>query len=187
MKLFRFIVIFLFWHTAVNAASCPESLSFSFPKLQDDSPQSLCQYAEKVLLIVNTASYCGYTNQYKGLEELNRKYAGKGLVVLGFPSNDFSKQEPGSSKEIAEFCKNTFGVKFPMFAKSSVKGSQANPLYQQLIKATGQEPQWNFHKYLINRQGKVVASYTSETAPDDKKLLNDIQTALAAPVHQGSK
>jgi glutathione peroxidase len=187
MKLFRFLAIFFFWNASANAAVCPESLNLSFPKLQDDSPQSLCQYSNKVLLIVNTASYCGYTNQYKGLEELNRKYSDKGLIVLGFPSNDFGKQEPGSSKQIAEFCQNTFGVKFPMFGKTSVRGPQANPLYQQLIKSTGQEPQWNFHKYLVNREGKVVASYPSSTAPDDKKLLNDIQTALAAPVQQGSK
>ncbi|HYF42194.1 MAG TPA: glutathione peroxidase, partial [Ramlibacter sp.] len=102
-------------------AACPALLQHQFPRLQDEKPQSLCQYAGKVLLVVNTASYCGFTPQYKGLEALHSRYAGRGLVVLGFPSNDFA-QEKGSNKEIAEFCENTFGVKFPMFAASSVRG-----------------------------------------------------------------
>ena len=101
-------------------ASCPALLRQTFKRLQDDAPQDLCQYAGKVILVVNTASYCGFTKQYEGLEKLYAKYGSKGLVVLGFPSNDFGKQEPGNSKEIADFCYNTYGVKFPMFAKSSV-------------------------------------------------------------------
>ena len=130
---------------AGTTASCPALLDQTFPRLQDEKPQSLCQYAGKVLLVVNTASYCGFTPQYQGQEDLYSRYRERGLVVLGFPSNDFS-QEGGSNKDIADFCENTFGVKFPMFAKSSVRGSDANPLFRQLARQTGSQPRWNFHK-----------------------------------------
>ena len=164
---------------ADDAASCPAVLNHSFNRLQDDAPQNLCQYKGKVALVVNTASYCGFSKQYEGLEKLYARLQDKGLVILGFPSNDFGKQEPGSSKEIADFCFNTYGVKFPMFAKSSVSGKDINPLYAELVKATGTTPKWNFYKYLIDRNGKVLAAYSSMTAPDDKKLLSDIDKALA--------
>src|SRR4051812_12437784 len=130
--------------------ACAGPINHTFPRLQDEKPQALCQYAGKVLLVVNTASYCGYTPQYQGLEALYDKYKGRGLVVLGFPSNDF-EQEKASNKEIAEFCENTYGVKFPMFAASHVKGAQANVFYQQLGRATGMQPDWNFYKYLLGR------------------------------------
>jgi glutathione peroxidase len=159
--------------------SCPAALNLTFPRLQDEKPQSLCQYAGKVLLIVNTASYCGFTPQYKGLEALYDKYKGQGLVVLGFPSNDFA-QESGDNKQIADFCENTYGVRFPMFAKSAVRGSDANPLYRRLAKETGRAPLWNFHKYLIGRSGAVVASYTSMTGPGSAGLVRDIEKQLAA-------
>ena len=120
-------------------AACPVTLNHTFARLQDEKPQSLCQYAGKVVLVVNTASYCGFTPQYKGLEALYDKYRGRGLVVLGFPSNDF-EQESGDNKQIADFCENTYGVKFPMFAKSSVRGAPANALYRQLAQATGRQP-----------------------------------------------
>ena len=162
------------------AASCPALLKQTFKRLQDDAPQDLCQYAGKVVLVVNTASYCGYTVQYEGLEKLYAKYGSKGLVILGFPSNDFGKQEPGSAKEIADLCYNTYGVKFPMFAKSVVTGAAANPLHAQLIKATGKEPKWNFTKYLIDRQGKVIEHYPSKVTPDDKQLVGKIEQALAS-------
>ena len=161
-------------------AACPASLRHTFPRLQDEKPQSLCQYSGKVALVVNTASYCGFTPQYQGLEALYAKYKDQGLVVLGFPSNDFA-QEGGSNKDIADFCENTFGVKFPMFGKSSVRGSDANPLFRQLAEKTGRQPLWNFHKYLIGRDGAILASYTSLTDPADKTLLRDIQKQLAAP------
>lgn len=164
---------------ADTTASCPAVLHHTFNRLQDDAPQDLCQYAGKVTLVVNTASYCGFTSQYQGLEALHAKYNPKGLVVLGFPSNDFGQQEPGNSKEIADFCFNTYGVKFPMFSKSSVKGKDVNPLHAELIKATGTTPKWNFYKYLIDRKGNVVAAYSSVTTPDDKKLVADIEKALA--------
>ena len=160
-------------------AACSPLLQQRFNRLQDEVPQDLCQYAGKVTLIVNTASYCGFTTQYEGLEALYAKYQSKGLVVLGFPSNDFGKQEPGSSKEIADFCYNTYGVKFPMFSKTSVTGTTANPLHAALIKATGKAPEWNFHKYLIDRNGRVLKSYASQVTPDDKALVADIEKALA--------
>lgn len=160
--------------------ACPALLKQTFPRLQDDAPQNLCQYSGKVVLVVNTASYCGYTNQYEGLEKLYAKYSSKGLVVLGFPSNDFGKQEPGNAKEIADFCFNTYGVKFPMFAKSAVTGANVNPLHAQLIKATGKEPKWNFTKYLIDRNGKVIEHYPSKVTPDDKQLVGKIEQALGS-------
>ena len=166
---------------AEPAASCPALLQHSFPRLQDEKPQSLCQYSGKVLLVVNTASYCGFTGQYEGLEQLHARYRDKGLVVLGFPSNDFA-QESGNNQQIAEFCSNTYGVKFPMFAKSSVVGAQASPFFRQLAEATGQKPRWNFYKYLIGRDGKPVASYSSMTSPDSKSLLREVERQLALPV-----
>ena len=120
------------------------------------------------------------TGQYKGLEDLYARYKDKGLVVLGFPSNDFS-QESGSNQQIADFCENTFGVKFPMFAKSSVKGPEASPLYRQLAQLSGTAPRWNFHKYLLGRNGQLVDSYSSLTAPDSKGLVRAIEQQLAAP------
>jgi glutathione peroxidase len=168
--------------TAANnpAPACSNLLHKTFNRLQDDAPQDLCQYAGRVLLVVNTASYCGFTSQYEGLEKLHADKKDKGLVVLGFPSNDFGQQEPGSSKQIADFCANTYGVKFPMFEKSVVSGSGANPLYRELGQATGKTPQWNFHKYLVGRDGKVISSYASAVNPQDKKFLADIDRALSA-------
>lgn len=165
---------------AAYPASCPSLLRQSFDRLQDEKPQSLCQYAGKVLLVVNTASFCGFTRQYEGLEALDRKYRANGLVVLGFPSNDFA-QETGSNKEVADFCENTFGVKFPMFVKSAVRGSDANPLFKELARQTGTTPKWNFYKYLVGRDGKVVAAYSSLTEPDDRDLLAALQKQLAQP------
>jgi glutathione peroxidase len=149
------------------------------PRLQDEQPQSLCQYAGKVVLVVNTASQCGFTPQYKGLEALYERLRGEGLVVLGFPSNDFGNQEPGSHREIAAFCENQFAVQFPMFTKVTVKGSQAHPLYAELARRAGQTPRWNFHKYLIGRDGQTVRSYPSQTEPDDAALLRDVRAMLA--------
>ena len=156
---------------------CPALLNHTVERLQDEKPQSLCQYSGKVLLVVNTASFCGFTSQYKGLEALHSQYQSKGLVVLGFPSNDFS-QETGSNQQIAEFCNNTFGVKFPMFTKTVVSGQGASPFYKQLLAESGQKPRWNFYKYLIGRDGKVVDSYSSMTGPDSKSLIAAIEKSL---------
>ncbi|MCH8181422.1 MAG: glutathione peroxidase [Proteobacteria bacterium] len=159
--------------------ACSGLLNKTFPRLQDEKPQSLCQYSGKVLLVVNTASYCGFTDQYKGLEALHAKYRGRGLVVLGFPSGDFGNQEKATNQEIAEFCANTYSVKFPMFAKSHVSGEEANPLFAELTKASGTRPKWNFYKYLVGRDGRVIDAYSSMTSPDDRGLVRDIEKALA--------
>jgi glutathione peroxidase len=159
------------------SAACPALLNHTFPRLQDEKPQSLCQYSGKVILVVNTASYCGFTSQYKGLEALHSKYKDKGLVVLGFPSNDFA-QEKASNQDIAEFCENTFGVKFPMFTKTSVTGDSAAPFFKQLAKDPGQRPKWNFYKYLIGRDGRLIDSYNSMTSPDSKGLTQAIEKSL---------
>jgi glutathione peroxidase len=161
-----------------NAAECPALLNHTFPGLQDGKPQTLCQYQGKVILVVNTASFCGFTSQYEGLEKLYARLKGKGLVVLGFPSNDFGEQEPGSEKEIADFCRLTYGVEFPMLGKTTVKGRGANPFYLKLAEITGSRPKWNFHKYLINRDATQVVAYSSVTRPDDKDLLKKIDEFL---------
>jgi glutathione peroxidase len=164
-----------------SSASCPELLNRQMPRLQDEKPQALCQYAGKVVLVVNTASFCGYTPQYKALEALSARYADKGLVILGFPSGDFGNQEYGSNKEIAEFCENTFNVKFPMFSKSSVAAGKAdlNPLFADLAKRTGQAPKWNFHKYLISRDGKQVMSFASGVSPDSAQFTQAVDKLVA--------
>ena len=163
---------------AAAAQACPALLQQTFNRLQDDVPQPLCQYAGKVLLVVNTASYCGYTKQYEGLEALSAKYGPRGLVVMGFPSNDFN-QEASDSAKIAEVCFNTYGVRFPMFAPGKVAGRDANPLFAGLAQATGQAPKWNFHKYLVDRQGRPVAAYASKVEPLDAGLVASIEKALA--------
>ena len=181
MAAYTFIIstlLILSWPKEASAMTCPSSLSFTFPRLQDEAPQNLCQYQGKVILVVNTASYCGFTSQYEGLEKLYAQYKDRGLVILGFPSNEFGKQEPGSNKEIADFCHNTYGVKFPMFAKSSVSGADANPLFKLLIEKSGTKPRWNFYKYLIDRQGNVVNAYSSMTSPSSKSLIKDIEKIL---------
>jgi len=155
-------------------AACPALLDRKLDTIQD-KPQSLCEYAGKVLLVVNTASECGYTPQYEGLEKLYGKYKDRGLVVLGFPMNDFGGQEPGSNKQIAEFCVNQYAIDFPMFAKTELK---KNPLYADLVKATGAAPRWNFHKYLIDRSGTKVASFDTRVTPDDPKLVAEIEKLL---------
>ncbi len=160
-------------------AACPPLLDRKAPRLQDDAPQDLCRFAGKVLLIVNTASYCGYTGQYEGLEALHKRYSGRGLVVLGFPSNDFGQQEPGSAKQIADLCFNTYGVAFPMFAKTVVAGPGADPLFAELARASGSPPKWNFHKWLVGRDGKIVAAYPSAVEPLDPRLLRDVERTVA--------
>jgi glutathione peroxidase len=137
------------------------------------------QYGGKVLLVVNTASKCGFTPQYEALEGLQTRYAARGFSVLGVPSNDFKGQEPGSEAQIQEFCTLTYGVKFPMFQKVQVTGAAATPLYQRLAAATGVAPGWNFHKYLLSRDGRVVAQFPSKVKPDDKELVAAIERELS--------
>ncbi|TWI03739.1 glutathione peroxidase [Luteimonas cucumeris] len=157
-------------------------LDRSYRPLTGKTPVNLQQqYGGKVLLVVNTASKCGLAPQFEALEALNAKYGKQGFAVLGFPSGDFKDQEYADEKQIQEFCTLTYGVKFPMFEKVHVKGAQATPLYRDLIEATGDTPAWNFHKYLVSRDGCVVGSFASRTAPDDKALVAAIERELRAP------
>jgi glutathione peroxidase len=178
----------------------PDSL-FEIPLTRlDGSPDALGAYAGKVLLLVNVASKCGLTPQYDGLEKLYRDYRDRGLVVLGFPANDFSGQEPGSNEEISEFCRSIFGVDFPMFSKITVTGPAKHPLYKALIKSRpdaqfkqgstlrdhlpkmglgADEVHWNFEKFLIGRDGTVVGRFAPDTAPQDEAIVGAIERALA--------
>ena len=164
---------------AAAATACSSLLDFRFQSLQGKAVD-LCQYRGKVLLVVNTASYCGYTEQYKGLQALYDRYRDRGLVVLGFPANDFGKQEPGSNAEVADFCERTYKVKFPMLEKTSVVGAQVNPMYEALFKATGERPKWNFHKYLIAADGKTVKSFASDVAPESPLVQMEIDKLVSA-------
>ena len=146
----------------------------------DGKPADLAQYRGRVSLVVNVASFCGYTPQYAGLEKLHREMKGQGVNVLGFPSNDFGEQEPGTAEEIATFCKLTYDVSFPMFEKLVTRrGPEQSPVYAYLGRS-GNLPQWNFSKYVIDKQGKVTAFFPSDVEPDDPALRRAITTALAA-------
>jgi len=166
--------------TAHAAPACPPLLDRTMKDIEG-SPQSLCAYAGKVILVVNTASRCGYTGQYKGLQALYEKYRKQGFVVLGFPANDFAGQEPGSNAQIRDFCETNYQVDFPLFAKVGVLASNANPLHEALARATGERPRWNFHKYLIDRSGTRVRSFASQVEPESKDIVQTIESMLNAP------
>lgn len=154
-------------------------LDQNFRRLASTDEVNLCEaYGGKVLLVVNTASKCGNTPQYDGLEKLYDQYGDEGLVVLGFPSNDFMGQEPGTEEKIEEFCRLTYGVEFPMFEKTSVKKKNAHPFYNALAESAGTYPTWNFHKYLIGRDGKLISDFSPRTQPYDDKLVAAIEQAL---------
>jgi len=151
-------------------------------KTLEGQASDLASYAGKVALVVNVASYCGNTPQYSALEALHQRYQAKGFSVLGFPSNDFGQQEPGSAEEIREFCSSKYKVTFPLFEKlKTKKGEGQAPLYAKLGEASGHLPTWNFAKYLIGRDGHVVQYFDPKTQPDDPKLVAAIDAALAAP------
>lgn len=176
----------LLWILALGFAAAPamacsgKLLDQDFRPLASRDQVNLCEaYEGKVLLVVNTASKCGNTNQYDGLEKLYEEYSDRGLVILGFPSNDFMGQEPGTEEEIQEFCRLTYGVKFPMFEKTSVREGDAHPFYVDLAKAAGTYPTWNFHKYLIGRDGKVITEFSPRTQPYDSELVAKLEQALA--------
>jgi glutathione peroxidase len=171
-------VPFFLLFSEIAMSACPSLLDHRMKNL-DGEPVDLCQYAGKVVLAVNTASFCGYTKQYKGLEALYQKYRDRGLVVVGFPANDFGGQEPGSNEDIKEFCELTFGVKFPMVEKTSVLPGKANPVFAELARLTGQSPQWNFHKYLISRDGKRAFSYSSAVTPESGELARQLEALLS--------
>ncbi len=171
--------ILLLMTATLTTAADNALLDFDFRRLASDEVVNLGDlYEGKVLLVVNTASKCGNTPQYEGLEKLHAEYGDAGLVVVGFPSNDFLGQEPGTEEQIQEFCRLTYGVRFPMFEKITVKGSDAHPFYTRLADASGTYPTWNFHKYLIGRDGQLISAFSPRTQPYDDDLVAAIKRAL---------
>ncbi len=165
---------------AAPAIACDSKLlDHSFERLASDETVNLCEaYAGKVVMVVNTASKCGNTPQYDGLEKLYKEYGDAGLVVLGFPSNDFAGQEPGTEEEIQSFCRLTYGIEFPMFEKTTVKKKNADPFFADLAEASGTYPTWNFHKFLIGRDGKLIREFSPRTKPYNPKVVAAIESAL---------
>ena len=176
----RTLVGLLMLTAAATAFSSGDSLlDQDFRRLASDDVVNLGdEYAGKVVLVVNTASKCGNTPQYDGLEKLYQEYGDDGLVVLGFPSNDFLGQEPGTEEEIQEFCRLTYSIKFPMFEKVTVKEGNAHPFFDQLAAAAGTYPTWNFHKYLIGRDGQLISEFSPRTQPYSDELLSSIKAAI---------
>lgn len=177
------VVALLFGFLAFAATATEEPVSaydFSFKTLHDEEPLPLSRFKGQVLLVVNTASQCGFTPQYGGLETLYERYKARGLVILGVPSNDFGGQEPGGNQEIARFCQVNYGVTFPMAAKEAVSGDAAHPFYRwaRQVLGFGTAPKWNFHKYLIDREGKLADYFYSTTAPDDAAMRQAIERLL---------
>lgn len=168
-------VLTLMTSTAMSA--CPDVLNHNLKNL-DGEPMDLCRFAGKVVLAVNTASYCGNTPQYEGLQTLYRKYGSRGLVVVGFPANDFGSQEPGSNSEIRDFCELTYGVEFPMVEKTSVVPGKANPVFAELARMTNDAPEWNFHKYLLSRDGNRAFSYPARMKPENPEIVSQIEALL---------
>jgi glutathione peroxidase len=165
-----------------RTAGCPATLDFTV-KTIDGVEKSLCDYKGNVVLIVNVASKCGYTPQYEGLEALNKKYRDRGLRILGFPSNDFGSQEPGTEEDIKKFCTTNYGVTFDMFSKVAVKGDAKAPLYAHLTSGGGNaalagDVKWNFQKYLVDRNGNLVAVYPSKVEPTSEELTAAIEKLL---------
>lgn len=176
----RILFLIGYFFMTTHTASADNAYDHSFHTLVGHKSLPLSSFKGNVLIIVNTASKCGFTSQYAGLEKLYQTYKDRGLVILGVPSNDFGSQEPGTADEIAHFCQVNYGVSFPMTAKEVVSGKQAHPFYlwarQQL--GFGTAPKWNFHKYLINRQGKLINYFYSTTKPDSPRFLKAVENAL---------
>ena len=166
--------------TKTRAETTQNAYDFSFHALQGGGEIPLSQFKGEVILVVNTASQCGFTGQYDGLEKLYQTYQSRGLVIVGVPSNDFGQQEPGGNDEIAHFCKLNYGVSFPMSAKETVTGDEAHPFYRWARSRFGWigAPKWNFHKYLINRKGELVDYFHSTTKPDDPALVKAIEKLI---------
>ena len=171
-----FIGVVVMTLSSAAFASCPDLYNHQFTTLQGGKI-NLCEYQDKPILVVNTASKCGFTPQFETLEALYKRYQSKGLLVVGFPSNDF-KQELASDKEVGDFCINTYAVKFPMITKTSVTGPNANPLHKQLIAMTKQAPMWNFYKYVILPGGKQVYAYSSDVDPASDEIMGKIKPFL---------
>ncbi len=179
MKTLTMLAALLLTMNAHAAPACPPLLDARLKDI-DGHTRNLCDYAGKVVLVVNTASQCGYTGQYQGLQALSDRYGPRGLVVLGLPANDFAGQEPGSDAQIKNFCETAFQVDFQLFAKTGVTAANANPLHEALARATGERPAWNFHKYLIDRSGTRALSFPSRVEPQSKEMVQAIESLLAA-------
>lgn len=178
MKKIISLVTLLFVSQSVMANECPDVLKFMKRKLNSQETVNFCEaYKDKAILFVNTASKCGFTPQFDGLEKLYSDYKDKNFVVLGFPSGDFN-QEFDDEGKTAEVCELTYGVKFPMFETIAVRGDDVDPLYRLLANKADAAPKWNFYKYLVDRKGNLVDSYSSFTKPQDKDLIKDIERAI---------
>lgn len=169
-------------HAGDAGAEPVRAWDFAFTSI-DGKPMPLSDFKGQVLLVVNTASFCGFTKQYKALQELHAKYEGQGFAVIGVPSNDFGNQEPNAAGEIKEFCEGIFGVTFPLTDKNPVTGESAHPFYKWAREQVGwlNAPKWNFHKYLVGRDGRVVTSFFSQTAPDAERLIQAVEAEIAKP------
>jgi glutathione peroxidase len=176
MKTSTIVALAMLSSSSAFAAACPDLLNHTFATV-NGKEVNLCEYADRAILVVNTASRCGFTPQFTKLQALHEQYKDRGLVVVGFPSNDF-RQELGTNKEVGEFCLVNYGVQFPMIEKTSVKGPTANPLFKQLAAATGQEPGWNFHKYLIAPGGTQVYSFATRMEPDAPEIMGKLKPML---------
>jgi glutathione peroxidase len=176
MKTHHLALAALLVSSAALADTCPSLLNHRFKSVQG-TDVDLCQYADRAILVVNTASRCGFTPQFAKLQAMYDQYKDKGLVVVGFPSNDF-RQELATNKEVGEFCLTNYNVTFPMIEKTAVKGAGANPLFRQLAQRTGQEPGWNFHKYLISPGGRDVYSFPTSTEPDAAEIRAKLKLML---------
>lgn len=177
MKHYLWLGILMAFSPIVQAKDCPQYFDYDLPKLHSNNTVNLCELAkDKALLVVNTASHCGFTRQFGGLEKLHEQYKGKGLVVIGFASNDFD-QEAKTEAEAARICKENFGVSFTMVAPSYVTGSRANPIFREINKQS-QAPDWNFNKYIIDADGHVLEHFSSAVEPDDARLVEAIESVL---------
>ena len=176
MSMKYFVMLIMLGISSMVNAACNDLYNHQFTQL-NGKPFDLCEYQDKPIIVVNTASKCGFTPQFEALEALYKKYQSQGLLVIGFPSNDF-KQELSDDKKIGDFCKMTYGVQFPMMSKSAVRGDDVNPFYKQLIDRTGTAPKWNFYKYVIAPNAKKISVFSSMTKPDSEEVLNEIKPYL---------
>ena len=182
LKKFRLLLLFIMISISGNNVNADyEKLAYEFNfKDLDGSPLKLSEYKGKVIVAINVASQCGFTSQYEDMQQIWEKYQSKGIIILGIPSNDFGKQEPGSNEDIKNFCEAKFGISFPMTEKVSVKGANAHPFYIWAEKNHGKSavPKWNFHKIIINKEGKIEKTFSSMTNPSSKKFIEVIENLL---------
>ena len=178
IKINYLIFVSFIFFTGKVMANCTELLDKNVNDI-NGNPTNLCEYKDKVILAVNTASRCGYTPQYKELQKLYESFKDKGFIIVAFPSNDFGGQEPGSNSEIKTLCEKNYGVKFPIMEKSSVTSNSANPFFKELTKITGEAPRWNFHKYLISKNAQEVVSYRSGVSPKNDNFLSKLEEFLS--------